>query len=558
MVRESAARLSRIAAWPTALLSEVPRGQVVGFLMPRFDGFEPIHHLFIPARRKVRFPRADWSFLVHAARNCAIAFGEIHSASCLVGDVNPGNVLVSKRALVRLIDCDSFQVRDGAVVYPCEVGVTHYTPPEVQGRSFRGLVRTLDHDLFGLAVLVFQVMLLGRHPYAGRSAEGPDLPFDRAIRDYRFAFGAEAAAMGMRPPPFSLGLGSLSPDLATLCERAFATGSATPGTRPTASEWVRALGAFLNTLRPCTVNAAHKVPRHLARCPWCRIVADQGPDYFGAMERDGEELRFVPDEDRLAALVDESRTILRIDFAARPPAILEQVATPVPLPLAAQMARVNRSYAVVAGLGARAALPIGFIAYALQDATKVAMLWRILIAVLIAVAVVSPFLACLLLLDALVRALLSPFSAYSRERSARRRALEKARREMDSANRQWRNIVTRYEHEFRQVRGRIQAARESVLALGQEFERLIAEMKEARALLQSEPRGCFDAADGRELRDRLEARQERHFEEIRQASRRLLDLSADTAEKIESLEPALEARAHALAQAQADMEVLRR
>jgi DNA-binding helix-hairpin-helix protein with protein kinase domain len=50
-----------------------------------------------------------------------------------VGDINPGNVVVSQQAVVKLIDSDSFQVALDGRVFRCEVGVAHFTPPELQG-----------------------------------------------------------------------------------------------------------------------------------------------------------------------------------------------------------------------------------------------------------------------------------------------------------------------------------------------------------------------------------------------------------------------------------------
>src|SRR5205814_7863741 len=70
-----------------------------------------------------------------------------------------------------LIDCDSFEITDGKTVFPCMVGVPTYTPPELQGQSFQGVRRTKQHDAFGLAVLIFHMLFLGRHPFAGIRSE---------------------------------------------------------------------------------------------------------------------------------------------------------------------------------------------------------------------------------------------------------------------------------------------------------------------------------------------------------------------------------------------------
>jgi DNA-binding helix-hairpin-helix protein with protein kinase domain len=70
-----------------------------------------------------------------------------------------------QRATAALIDCDSFQITDGAHVFRCPVEVPEFTPPELQGSAFDSQTRTAQHDAFGLAVLIFYLLFLGRHPF---------------------------------------------------------------------------------------------------------------------------------------------------------------------------------------------------------------------------------------------------------------------------------------------------------------------------------------------------------------------------------------------------------
>ena len=202
-----------------------PNAQLAGFVMPRLSDCEPIQHLYNPVQRLKYFPRAGWDFQVRAAANLAAAFDEIHKAGCLIGDVNQSNVLVSTQALVRLIDCDSFQVRANGRQYLCEVGVVHYTPPELQGKSLRGLVRTENHDRFGLAVLIYQLLFVGRHPYAGVYCAGGDPSFEQLIAEFRFAQGPAAHTWGMAPPPHTPTFADIPPELGTLFRRAFERGA---------------------------------------------------------------------------------------------------------------------------------------------------------------------------------------------------------------------------------------------------------------------------------------------------------------------------------------------
>jgi len=279
MVRQAHPGLLAIAAWPVDVLRVDPHGPIQGFIMPRVSGYQEIHSLYGPSHRKRAFPQADWSFLIHTARNLASAFETIHARGHVIGDVNPGNVVVSAQALVKLIDCDSFQITAGERLFLCEVGVPQFTAPELQDRPFRSLRRSPDHDAFGLALLCFHLLFMGRHPFAGRYRGKGDMPIERAIRDYRFAFGQHAAAQQMEPPPHTLPFSALPRFVADLFERAFVP--LTPGQRrPVPRDWLLALERLSHELRSCRRNIIHKYPGSLSACPWCALEQTSGTAFF--------------------------------------------------------------------------------------------------------------------------------------------------------------------------------------------------------------------------------------------------------------------------------------
>jgi DNA-binding helix-hairpin-helix protein with protein kinase domain len=280
MARGTTPALLEVAAWPTATLHERAGGPVVGLTMPRSTGAE-VHRLYSPAHRKAEFPNYDWEKLIVVARNTAAAIARIHHAGHVVGDVNQGNVVITPSGRVKLIDCDSFQIRDGTTWRLCEVGVAHFTPPELQGKSFRGVVRTPNHDAFGLAVLIFHLLFMGRHPFAGRFAGRGDMPLEKAITEYRFAFGREAALRQMAPPPNALTLNAASASVAECFERAFGTSGASRDARPSAARWVEILDSLRSELATCQTSKAHRYHRSLGSlCPWCAIEHSGGPDFF--------------------------------------------------------------------------------------------------------------------------------------------------------------------------------------------------------------------------------------------------------------------------------------
>jgi DNA-binding helix-hairpin-helix protein with protein kinase domain len=242
--------LLKVAAWPTSTLHLTSSGPVVGILMPKISGFKEIHHLYSVAQRKKDYPDADWRFLTHAALNFAIAFETIHRHGHVVGDVNQKNVLVSDQAIVKFVDCDSFQVcAANGRLFRCGVGVPEYTPPELQGKSFRSFDRDFNHDRFGLAVLIFNLLMMGRHPFSGVYLDAGDMPLERAIQEGRFAYSRSPKTARMKPPPNTLPMTILDAALVALFERAFSPYSRSgPPNRPTAKEWNEALGKFVREL----------------------------------------------------------------------------------------------------------------------------------------------------------------------------------------------------------------------------------------------------------------------------------------------------------------------
>src|SRR5260370_42396912 len=86
-------------------------------------------------------------------------------------------------------------------------------------KTYKGVVRTPNHDNFGLAVVAFQMLFMARHPFSGRFLGTGEMPMERAISEYRFAYGSNSTTIQMEPPPASLGLNGESRDLAPLFVR---------------------------------------------------------------------------------------------------------------------------------------------------------------------------------------------------------------------------------------------------------------------------------------------------------------------------------------------------
>ncbi len=280
MSASSDEKLLKHLAWPQETIHRSKNGPVIGFLMPKVQSKAPIHMVYSPAHRRQDYPNAAWDFLVYVARNVAACFETVHSHGHVVGDVNQSGVLVGTDSKVVLIDSDSFQITDGKATYFCEVGVSHFTPPELQMlTSFAGVRRLPNHDNFGLALLIFHTLFGGRHPYSGVGLTGNvGETLETDIKHFRYAYARDSKSRGISPPPNSIPLALLPESLQAMFFASF-TEIGANGKRPTANEWVTALDGLTTRLRRCKNSSMHVYPEHTARCPWCDL-AQQGVIYF--------------------------------------------------------------------------------------------------------------------------------------------------------------------------------------------------------------------------------------------------------------------------------------
>jgi DNA-binding helix-hairpin-helix protein with protein kinase domain len=194
-----------------------------------------------------------------------------------VGDINHSNALVNGNALVHFIDADSFQVRHQGTLHRCTVGVPEFTPPELQGLNLSTVERTAQHDRFGLAILIFKLLFMGRHPFAGRFTRG-DVSLPNAIEQGLFAYSITMANEAT-PPPNSLDLQDVGEHLATLFDRAFLTPLSVEHGRPDGQAWVRALKLLQSEINRCRRHPHHYYPGGAGACIWCDF-STIGIDYF--------------------------------------------------------------------------------------------------------------------------------------------------------------------------------------------------------------------------------------------------------------------------------------
>jgi DNA-binding helix-hairpin-helix protein with protein kinase domain len=226
-------------AWPLDILL-TRAGECVGYVMPNVKDKGSLYAVYHPGSR----PRwADYPFLLRTAKNLALAVSAFHRHGYVVGDLNEFNFLVGPDAAVAVVDTDSIQVRTARQLYRCEVGKSDFTPPELlrSATSFDEVDRYPHHDSFGLAVLIFLLLMDGNHPFAAqcvKTAGRPTLAERIAQGQWPYSAGGSGAYRPRREAP---PLESLSPQIQRLLRDCFEAGHNNPTCRPTPDDWCQAL-----------------------------------------------------------------------------------------------------------------------------------------------------------------------------------------------------------------------------------------------------------------------------------------------------------------------------
>ena len=174
--------------WPVEVEADA---NGIRYRMPRAPQSAVTVYRFISANERRRLPGIcqSYEYRARVGVNIAEALRGLHSTHVRIGDVNPSNILVDDHGAVTLIDCDSFQIPGppGQQPYPCVVGSPEYTAPEID--DFRRQFRSQDSDDFALAVLLYQLLGNGSHPYQGIDASVNDAISNirERIKQHRFA-----------------------------------------------------------------------------------------------------------------------------------------------------------------------------------------------------------------------------------------------------------------------------------------------------------------------------------------------------------------------------------
>jgi DNA-binding helix-hairpin-helix protein with protein kinase domain len=268
----------RRAAWPIAVITTVDR-KISGYVMPDLEPqFRTLDCLLSAEIRQECFPAATWATSLAAAASLARLVADLHAAGYVIGDMKRENLWSDEHGNVAVSDVDSFQFTDAALFFACTSRTPGYTAPE--GIDVAGSRLDESSDDFVLAVLVYQLLMAGMHPFFGQPADGsPYVSFDDNVMRGRARLVRPGSVL---VPPGSPPLSVLPVSLQHYFLLCFDDrGRQERARRPSARDWLRRLDAetAAGRLRRCARVASHAYTADRAACPWCEL-AETGHDPY--------------------------------------------------------------------------------------------------------------------------------------------------------------------------------------------------------------------------------------------------------------------------------------
>ncbi|TSD72094.1 hypothetical protein FFI39_014565 [Janthinobacterium sp. KBS0711] len=247
-------------AWPQAAVFDGQDG-FAGFVMPLLDMAQTAELEQIMQERQARaagLPTGLGPKLTLAA-NLAAVIDALHQQQHYVVDLKPVNLRFYRDSLyIAMLDCDGFSIQGHAERFPAEQFTADYLAPEFQRKGMPAGTE-MAQDRFALAVVIFQLLNFGIHPYSGRPGNAQvatDIP--GRIRDGCYAYGIKRHKQ--LAPNATSGHALMPPELRAMFDRAFSQ-SPKPQ-RPSAADWAQLLRGYAQRsggkLVVCTANPEHQ------------------------------------------------------------------------------------------------------------------------------------------------------------------------------------------------------------------------------------------------------------------------------------------------------------
>jgi len=215
-------------------------GKVIGFMMPyvAHDDTYSLDTFYDPVlSKRLKSFESALSLRIQLAINLCELIESLHKNNNYFIDIKPQNIKVYKKNhRVILLDCDGYSIDNPNGLprrFDAELVSLDYIAPEVKTNNLKPSELGIQQDLYGLAVILFQLLNRGTHPFQGITV---DKSITAITNDDRAAIGLYAYGLreNRKVKPRSQSIHNLFLDATReLFDKSFETQS-----RTTASEWM--------------------------------------------------------------------------------------------------------------------------------------------------------------------------------------------------------------------------------------------------------------------------------------------------------------------------------
>lgn len=223
-------------AWPLfSLYRDRACTEWLGFAMRRCPGVG-LEVLGSLRTLQEYLPQWDRLAIAQAMDRLLDAVQHLADAGLIIGDIAPANFRVDDAGAFYCIDKDSYQLRLSHHLHRCPVLTQRYAPPEQINGPPSDIERTAEHLRFSMAVLVYECLTIGLHPYQRTCGDDPVAN----LKEGKTAMGG-VRVRGWLPPVRWERYAALHPAVTRCCVQTFLDGHANPSARPTLEAWRKAL-----------------------------------------------------------------------------------------------------------------------------------------------------------------------------------------------------------------------------------------------------------------------------------------------------------------------------
>lgn len=244
MLSIKALRKDRDIAWPQMPVYDAEK-RVAGFVMRAVSGTS-IGSLQGAERIRMLFPGWNRGDLALVAKDFLDKMQLLARHGVLVNDFNPANFIVGKDHRVRLIDCDSYQIpsaNGGAPHVATSYFASHVAPEILRDPSLLKRPRGPEQARFGAAIIVYQLLMCGQHPYSHKNGGMPE----ENLRSGKCPLGIGAGCL--IPTGWYNLLSYLPYTMMDKFIRMFRDGHGDPSVRPTLAELRKEVEKFLFVMK---------------------------------------------------------------------------------------------------------------------------------------------------------------------------------------------------------------------------------------------------------------------------------------------------------------------